>query len=128
MTEEEKIRKRYKRTVIGLWLVSVVFVLSMPFWSKAEYDIGILFMLVLFGAGMVLTYFVNVRIYVLSEQLKPLLENAGIRTKDFKSAKVFLRFGRYKMALMRLKNIAISFPDNEELKKIIAIVEKHIEK
>lgn len=70
-------------------------------------------------------YALGVKQHVLNETFKPLLD-AGIDSRELDTAHVMLAYGNYRSAIMKLKFVAMQYPEREDLKDIIRKLESHV--
>lgn len=119
------IKNKFKITMLlkSIFL-SMVLLLIYSYKREIEIDI-VLFIVGMVSVASILLYYVNVKKYVLNQKLKPLY-NVDIKSNDLESAKALIHYGRYEIALMKLKLVMKDNPNNKNIKNIIIEVEQHI--
>lgn len=60
-------------------------------------------------------------------KVRPLFE-LGLESKELEMANVYLHYGRYRMALLKLRFASLEFPECQELKTVIKAVEQYVKR
>jgi len=106
--------------------LSMVLLLAYSYKREREIDTDIAIIIVIaVSVASVFLYFINIKKYVLTQKVKQLY-NVDIKSKEMESARALIHRGRFDPALTKFKSVMSKNPDNEDIKKIITLLEHHL--